>query len=250
MTSQERGGKKPPERTTSPPIAREHDRSRWLSIQEACEYLGVDQSTLRRWSDAGKVPVFRTPGGHRRYAKEDLLALVGEGPRRQERQRVGRQVLTDRTLAAYEEAYLQAARERRWYQAFNAAGHEELRRQGRRLVDVAVRYASAPAGADRATLLKEGQQIGEYYGKSGAQAGLSAMETVEAFLYFRFPVIRAMLGILEEEGAALKRVAKVFLEFGHFMDHVLLATVRAHESFATSTRLHVAHSEGQDSLAG
>ncbi|GIW03767.1 MAG: DNA-binding protein [Thermomicrobiales bacterium] len=248
--SQERGGKKPPERTTSLSIARERDRSRWLSIQEACEYLGVDQSTLRRWSDAGKVPVFRTPGGHRRYAIDDLLALVGEGPRRQERHRVGRQELTDRTLAAYEEAYLRAARERRWYQAYNAAGHEELRRQGRRLVDVAVRYASSPASSDRAALLAEGQQIGEYYGRSGAQAGLSAVETVEAFLYFRFPVIRAMLGMLEEEGAALKRVAKVFLEFGHFMDHVLLATVRGHESFATSARLHVAHSEGQDSLAG
>lgn len=250
MTSQERSGKRPQERMTDLPIARERDRSRWLSIHEACEYLGVDQSTLRRWSDAGKVPVFRTPGGHRRYAKEDLLALVGEGPRRQERQRVGRQELADRTLAAYEEAYLRAARERRWYHAYSAAGQEELRRHGRRLVDVAVRYASTPAGGDRAALLAEGQQIGEYYGRSGAQAGLSAVETVEAFLYFRFPVIRAMLGMLEEEGAALKRVAKVFLEFGHFMDQVLLATVRSHEAFVTSARLQMAHAEGQNPVAG
>jgi excisionase family DNA binding protein len=235
---------------TDLPIARERDQSRWLSIQEACEYLGVDQSTLRRWSDAGKVPVFRTPGGHRRYAKEDLLALVGEGPRRQERQRVGRQELTDRTLAAYEDAYLRAARERRWYHAYSAAGQEELRRYGRRLVDVAVRYASSPASSDRAALLAEGQQIGEYYGRSGAQAGLSAVETVEAFLYFRFPVIRAMLGMLEEEGAALKRVAKVFLEFGHFMDHVLLATVQSHEAYVTSARLHMTHAEGQNPVAG
>ena len=34
---------------------------RWLTIHEACAFLGVDQSTLRRWSDTGKVPVFRTP---------------------------------------------------------------------------------------------------------------------------------------------------------------------------------------------
>ena len=33
---------------------------RWLTIHEACAFLGVDQSTLRRWSDSGKVPVFRS----------------------------------------------------------------------------------------------------------------------------------------------------------------------------------------------
>src|SRR3982750_3006926 len=93
----------------------------WLTIQEACAYLGVDQSTLRRWSDAGKVPVFRTPGGHRRYAEDDLRRLVGEGPRRQERSRLSRQNLTDRSLSAYEEEYLRSARERRWFKAYSPA---------------------------------------------------------------------------------------------------------------------------------
>src|SRR3954469_7100149 len=90
-------------------------RGRWLSINDACRYLGVDQSTLRRWSDAGKVPVFRTPGGHRRNAEEAMRSLAGEGPRRQERPRVTRQELTDRTLSAYEDEYLRGARERRWF---------------------------------------------------------------------------------------------------------------------------------------
>src|SRR5688572_6614595 len=78
---------------------------RWLTIHEACAFLGVDQSTLRRWSDTGKVPVFRTPGGHRRYAEADLRALVGDGPRLQERPRVSRQTLTDRSLSGYEDDY-------------------------------------------------------------------------------------------------------------------------------------------------
>src|SRR5215216_7570543 len=75
---------------------------RWLTIHEACAFLGVDQSTLRRWSDTGKVPVFRTPGGHRRYAEADLRTLVGGGPRLQERPRVSRQTLTDRSLRSEE----------------------------------------------------------------------------------------------------------------------------------------------------
>ena len=205
-------------------------RGRWLSIQEACRFVGVDQSTLRRWSDAGKVPVFRTPGGHRRYAEDDLRALIGEGPRRQERSRITRQEMTDRSLSAYEDDYLRAARERRWHRAYGAATQEEHRRLGRRLVDLAIRYASAsPAARDRSDLLDEGRQIGEHYGRSGASAGLSAAETVEAFLYFRFPVIRAVMGMIEEEGLAAKRAGRVFIEIGHFMDQVLLSTVRSHE---------------------
>jgi excisionase family DNA binding protein len=38
-----------------------------LSITEAARLLRVDQKTLRRWSDAGKVPHVRTLGGQRRY---------------------------------------------------------------------------------------------------------------------------------------------------------------------------------------
>ncbi len=226
---------------------------RWLSINEACHFLGVDQSTLRRWSDAGKVPVFRTPGGHRRYAEDDLRALVGDGPRPQERPRVSRQALTDRSLSAYEDDYLCGARERRWFQAYSTTTLEEHRRLGRRLVDLAVRYAaSAPAAGDRASLLGEGQQIGEHYGRSSAMAGLTAGEAVEAFLYFRFPVVQAVMGMIDEEGLAARRAARLFAEIGHFMDQVLVATVRAHEAAttrATRERESAASSAPRDSSA-
>lgn len=207
------------------------DGGRWLSIHAACAYLGVDQSTLRRWSDAGKVPVFRTPGGHRRYAESDLRYLVGDGPRRQERPRVSRQALTDRSLSAYEEEYLRAARDRRWFRAYPPATQEEHRRLGRRLVDLAVRYAAvAPGVGDRASMLDEGRQIGEHYGRAGAGVGLTASETVEAFLYFRHPVVHAVAGMIEEEELATRRAVRLFAEIGHFMDQVLVATVHAHET--------------------
>jgi excisionase family DNA binding protein len=32
----------------------------------------VAQSTIRKWSDQGRVPAFYTPGGHRRYRRSDL----------------------------------------------------------------------------------------------------------------------------------------------------------------------------------
>lgn len=148
-------------------------RGRWLSINEACEMLGVDQSTLRRWSDSGKVPVFRTPGGHRRYAEEDLRHLVSVGARRGDRPRVSSQQLTDRSLSGFEETFWQGARSRKWFRAFSSTKHEELKLLGRRLVDLAVRYAASPESADRSSWVDEGRQIGEQYGQSGARAGLA-----------------------------------------------------------------------------
>jgi excisionase family DNA binding protein len=206
---------------------------RWLTIHEACAYLGVDQSTLRRWSDTGKVPVFRTPGGHRRYAEADLRALVGEGPRLQERPRVSRQALTDRSLSGYEDDYLRVVRERPWFRAYGVATQEEHRRLGRRLVDLAVRFASAPtAAADREALLDEARQIGQHYGRNGAAHGLSASETVEAFMYFRFPVVRAVSGLIEDQGLAAKRAIRLYAEINQFLDQVLVATMQAHEATA------------------
>lgn len=202
-----------------------------VSIHAACSLLGVDQTTLRRWSDAGKVPVFRTPGGHRRYATDDLRALVGREPRRAERPRLTSRALTDRSLSAYEEAYLRAARERRWYRAYGATGQEEHRRRGRRLVDLAVRYATlAPEAGDRPSLLAEGRQIGRHYGRAGAAAGLSASETVEAFLYFRHPIVQTMTSILEEDRLPTGGAVRLVVAIGQFMDQVLLATIEAHEA--------------------
>jgi excisionase family DNA binding protein len=204
---------------------------RWLTIQEACAYLGVDQSTLRRWSDRGKVPVFRTPGGHRRYAEADLKAVVGGGPTLHERPRVSRQALTDRSLSSYEDDFLRAARERPWFRAYGASTQDEHRQLGRRLVDLAIRHASSPAAAaDRESLLEEARQIGAHYGRNSAALGLTASQTVEAFIYFRHPVVRSVTGLIQEQELATRRALRLYAEIIQFLDHVLISTVQAHEA--------------------
>lgn len=45
---------------------------RFFNISEAAQFLGVSAASLRKWSDQGLVPVYRTPGGQRRYAPADL----------------------------------------------------------------------------------------------------------------------------------------------------------------------------------
>ena len=48
----------------------------WLTLGQAAKYLGVAQSTIRKWSDSGRVRAFKTPGRHRRYRRDDLDAFL------------------------------------------------------------------------------------------------------------------------------------------------------------------------------
>jgi putative resolvase len=50
---------------------------RHFPVGEAGLMLGVSVSTMRRWESEGKlIPVYRTPGGHRRYSHEQLQFLI------------------------------------------------------------------------------------------------------------------------------------------------------------------------------
>jgi excisionase family DNA binding protein len=47
-------------------------RTRLLNVGQAAAYLGVSAASLRKWSNEGLVPVYRTPGGQRRFSTTDL----------------------------------------------------------------------------------------------------------------------------------------------------------------------------------
>ena len=47
-----------------------------LLLGPAAALLGVHYTTLRRWADAGRVPVSRTPTNQRRFRVGDLRTLI------------------------------------------------------------------------------------------------------------------------------------------------------------------------------
>ena len=136
-----------------------------------------------------------------------------------------------RTLSAYQDDYLKAAREQKWFRAFGATSQEEHRKIGRRLVDLAIRYAATPGQRTNGQSCSiEGREIGVHYGVSSAQAGLSTSETIEVFLYFRYPVVKALLDVIEKEGLPARRASRLFIGIDDFIDEVLVAMIRAHSA--------------------
>ncbi|HXM87616.1 MAG TPA: helix-turn-helix domain-containing protein [Solirubrobacteraceae bacterium] len=53
-----------------------NDRQLVFTSSQAARYLGVSLATIRRWTDAGHVSCYRTPGGQRRFAREQLDEFI------------------------------------------------------------------------------------------------------------------------------------------------------------------------------
>jgi excisionase family DNA binding protein len=47
-----------------------------LTPAEVAAMFGVDPKTVTRWAQKGRLPYTRTLGGHRRYARIEILALL------------------------------------------------------------------------------------------------------------------------------------------------------------------------------
>lgn len=49
-----------------------------ISTKAVAEVLGVSEATVKRWSDAGTLRCFRTPGGHRKFRLRDVKAFLSD----------------------------------------------------------------------------------------------------------------------------------------------------------------------------
>jgi excisionase family DNA binding protein len=61
-------------RTMPPPAG--DDRQLVFTSSQAARYIGVSLATVRRWTDAGHIACYRTPGGQRRFSKDQLDGFV------------------------------------------------------------------------------------------------------------------------------------------------------------------------------
>ena len=203
------------------------DQSRWLSLGEASKLLGVHYTTLRRWADAGSVPCFRTPGGHRRFRERDLAAWMGGA---QTVALVPAQEALVRSALGFarQEMVEQRIARERWHAAF--AGEDERREMGemgRSLFGLAVRYVMRTRGREQ--VLEEGQRIGRYYGQQCAQREMPLLETARAFLFFRRSLLQAIGAGQAGVGQYDAEDARIQGSLNHYMDEVLCACLDSYE---------------------
>ena len=53
-----------------------NDGALGLTTSQVARELGVSLGTVRRWADLGYLQTYRTPGGQRRFNKDQIAAFV------------------------------------------------------------------------------------------------------------------------------------------------------------------------------
>ncbi|HEU4759413.1 MAG TPA: helix-turn-helix domain-containing protein [Dehalococcoidia bacterium] len=209
--------------------SREGTTRRWLTLGEASRALGVDAATLRAWADAGRVKVFRTPGGHRRFSEDDLRALVsGQGSAAREPYNSLGQVALARIRRRLQRGRSQDAP---WNAALREEDRERLRPLGRRLVSLVSEYLTK--GARRGRLAEEARDIGHEYGRELVRDGLSLRDTVEAFTFFRRSMDEAAMEVAQKSELSAEDAVEVWELLSNLADQVLLAVAETYEETQT-----------------
>ncbi len=181
----------------------------WLSLGKAATLLGVHSMTLRRWSDSGKFPSYRTPGGHRRFALSDIEAYLDKS------QVVPAETLPD-TWA--DQALMQTRRqvayhrENRWLQMVDEGDlRTEYRQLGHQLIGLLMQYVAADEPSE--ALLNEARRFGRLYGAYGIRAGMALSSIIEATMFFRDILVESSLQIptnsFVEPGTSLRILRRV-----------------------------------------
>jgi DNA-binding transcriptional MerR regulator len=189
----------------------------WFSLGEASKMVGVNQITLRLWADRGLVRVFKTAGGHRRFAEGDLLHLLREqGSPAQQGD------LADRAVQGFRRHLRSRKVAPMKRNAIDEGSRNHLRVLGRRLAEVAIRYHGERR--KRPELLEEACFIGRDYAIENQKVGHTLTEAVEFFLSHRNKFVETVQGLLPEN-VSPDETLTMMRDMAALSDAVLLALI-------------------------
>lgn len=199
----------------------------WLTLPEASSLMGIHPITLRSWADAGLVPMFRTPGGHRRFRRSELNAFL-------ETRNVPppplHHVLSppDQTLALVRQAIsTHPIRQSEWYAKLSDEQRVLHRMLGQRLLALLLQYIGRSENAP--DFLEQARELSRQYGIELARVHLGSADLARAFLFFRRAIINATY---QPAGAHAQGDAdgiRLLERITEFMDEMLIAALNDYD---------------------
>ncbi len=197
----------------------------WLNLNQAAKRLGVHSTTLRRWADTGEIAVMVTPGGHRRFAVDEI-------------ERFTRERLKLRTVGGLEQIWAQQAmtqtrqelvsrRDTPWMSLFDENDREHKRQLGRRLMGVMLQYVSLQAGGE--DLLDEACAIGREHARHALIVGMPLVNAMQIVLFFRDTLIDTALQLPEVANVRPEANTRLLRRMTNLLNAVELAVAEVYD---------------------
>src|SRR5450759_5155298 len=207
----------------------------WIGLGEASRLLGIAPGTLRRWADEGRIPVFTTPGGHRRFARSTLSALLPAA--RTHRPSLARLGASPERMARAYHARSRTgmsgtpgapATGRPWIAGLTDEARDTFRTRGRELVALVLEHLDAPDAERAAETLQAASQLAAAYGRESAAQGASLSEAVERFLWFRSPFVVELGALARRRGLDTREATALLADAEAATDRLLVSMMTGH----------------------
>jgi excisionase family DNA binding protein len=201
-------------------------KQNWLTLGVASELLGVSESTIRRWADAGDVRSFRTRGGHRRILEDDLRQIVTNtaAAPSHDTDRVSDIALArvKRRMNRGRQNPAMAA-----FQDLNEDTRDRLRLLGRQLVDLFARYITS--GTRRERFIEDARTIGREYGRALVASNVGLTAAVSTFNSLRRSLDETASQIAMESGLPTEEAVEAVENILQLADVVLEGMAQVYE---------------------
>ncbi len=203
----------------------------WISLTGASELLGVSESTIRRWADAGEIQSYRTPGGHRRILEEDIRRLVAttHGAHSRDTDRI-----SDLALARVKRRISRGRQGGHGNSVFEGLSEEargRLRLLGRQLVDLFARYISSDSKKERFT--EDARTIGHEYGRMLVAERVGLTAAINTFNTMRRSLEETASQIATETGLSTEDAVEAVEDSLGLADVILESMAQVYEDALT-----------------
>ncbi len=201
----------------------------WLTLGAASELLGVSESTIRRWADAGEIRSYRTSGGHRRILEEDLRHIVANTHAVSAARDTDR--ISDLATARVKRRLNPRGRHGQGFPSFEGLSddaRDRLRLLGRQLVDLFARYIASDAKRERFT--EDARTIGREYGRTLVAEHIGLTAAVATFNSLRRSLEETASQIATEAGLSTEDAVEAIENILVLADVVLEGMASVYES--------------------
>lgn len=198
----------------------------WLGVHDASAMLGVSPATLRRWSAAGQIEAFTTPGGHRRYARSMLERLLHRG----ETAQPSAAALGESAprMVQVVRRHLHAACEGlSWVEGVDDETRCVLGLAGRAMVDGLLGYIDAPSQRERLRAIEPAMEAAALHGRVAARCQGDLGETVAAFHRFRGLFVDDLADLACQHDLGTQETTRLLGRANDGVDRLIVALVDA-----------------------